>query len=208
MSNHKSFTLIELLVVIAIIAILAAMLLPALSKAREKARVINCVSNYKQVALACFMYADDFKDYLPPLRTDNYPRAIRPNYWQQERPGTFLLYSQNYLPSLKFLSCPSNPVKQEAIEMETTTFWNMGYRWTKWSLNNLNRIDPHCKVMFGDRYEIASSSGKTTINHPDACNWAHVDGSVKTYKKSQCTYVYAWGPVMGVIYYAPYQLAR
>src|SRR5262245_25063597 len=72
--SQPGFTLVELLVVIAVIAILAALLFPAISKSKAKARRTTCMNNVRQINLALRMYTDDFSDLSPKTpHTNNFP---------------------------------------------------------------------------------------------------------------------------------------
>jgi len=141
--KHRFFTLVELLVVIAIISILAALLLPALQKARRMALMASCTSAIKQIALALEFYRQDEDDYLPPERypTPPYPA---PNGSTATLGWTGVLSAKGYLPwpwglrssvhtdlGLTFepmgvFACPAAPPAAKAL----WTHHTLNYHWS------------------------------------------------------------------------------
>ncbi len=190
MKKRAAFTLVELLIVIAIVGILAGLLLPALNRAKEKAKRTACASNLKQVNLATHLYADDNGESLPVLPNPNpYPNGVGA-YYKQLVKG-YLGQTGPASPNEKVFVCPVDRTIYTQASHAFTSYTFNGYevgpnampRITGQKLSNIEK--PVKAVLVGEFPGFWGGSWHPLVNglYPDAANvMSFVDGDVRPVK--------------------------
>ena len=172
------FTLIELLVVIAIIAILAAMLLPALSAARERARASNCTSNMKNIALYFAMYADDNDGNMPHCWVD---AQTHPTVWFK----AIAPYGGGITALNKVQLCPSAEGEEQKSPLLSGISTGMNYYMNTFNISRVK--NPTAVVLVsettfeGRNYVLLGTNstqagGRNAMRHSKRCNISMMDG--------------------------------